>query len=52
MENMDVLPLTAPSLVFARETYTPYTRLMKSRLPDNREGINQKSDGIWAVRVD
>ena len=24
MENMDVVPPTAPSLVFARETYTPY----------------------------
>ena len=24
MENMDLLPPTAPSLVFARETYTPY----------------------------
>ena len=24
MENMDFLPQTAPSLVFARETYTPY----------------------------
>ena len=24
MENMDFLPPTAPSLVFARETYTPY----------------------------
>ena len=25
MENMDLLPPTAPSLVFARETCTPYT---------------------------
>ena len=24
MENMDFLPPTAPSLVFARETYRPY----------------------------
>ena len=24
MENMDLLPPTAPSLVFERETYTPY----------------------------
>ena len=24
MENVDLLPPTAPSLVFARETYTPY----------------------------
>ena len=24
MENMDFLPPTAPSLVFAHETYTPY----------------------------
>ena len=25
MENLDILPPTAPSLVFARETYTPYS---------------------------
>ena len=25
MENMDLLPPTAPCLVFARETYTPYS---------------------------
>ena len=24
MENMDLLPPTAPSLVFARETFSPY----------------------------
>ena len=26
MENMDLLPPTAPSLVFARETYMPYIK--------------------------
>jgi len=30
MENLDLLPPTAPSLVFARETYTPYTRWIAS----------------------
>ena len=29
MENMDFLPATATSLVFARETYTPYCRVVK-----------------------
>ena len=27
MENMNFLPPIAPSLVFARETYTPYTHM-------------------------
>ena len=31
MENMDLLPPTAPSLVFARETYTPYETVEATR---------------------
>ena len=31
MENMDFLPPTAPSLAFARETYTPYVNGRRKR---------------------
>ena len=34
MENMDLLPPTAPSLVFARETYTPYCSMETDGLED------------------
>ena len=37
MENMDVLPPTAPSLVFVRETCTPYRRSYSRDLLDPPE---------------
>ena len=51
MENMDFPPPTAPSLVFARETYTPYWSDYGDVVDWSDYGCNKESDSTYKQSI-
>jgi len=52
MVNMDIMPTTAPNLVFARETYTPYSPANPlQQSVRQQQDAQQKQHKVWQERV-